>query len=565
MAITDKHPEFVARLGEWIQLTDTYAGERAVKGKRLDYLPATEGMIQDGMTSPQAPGWKDYDAYLMRAVFHDVVKDAVKAMIGIMHSKPAVIKLPKRMEGMMTSATVQGEGLQNLLRRINVNQLLKGRCGLLCDVPAGADINKALPYLSLYSAESIINWDAGKLDEGMNLLEMVVLDESGYRRTGFNWKTEQKFRILSRDDGAIVTDTEGRPLEGFAMAVKVNDTNDPTPDEFFFPSIGGKALTDIPFVFIGANDLVPEPEVSPLLALSNLALAIYRGEADYRQTLFLQGQNTLVIVNGNVDEASPDKIRVGNKAVIDVRLGGDAKYIGVSPGGLSEMRTSLENDKKQAAAEGNAFLDVTTDAGQSGEALRVRVAARTTTIATVAKTGGAGLEQALKHCAIWMGEDPNEVSVVPTTDFADQTVAGAALLAFMQAKQLGLPLSLRSMHRMMRLNDMTEMDFEEENKQIEEEAASMLGTMVSPFAGATDDTFLDDDVAPVAASGAGTPPTAPTPGQPPAAPATTVPPNSNVPVKPSAGNKGYTRGSPVPLKTKVGKKGASANKTKGGA
>lgn len=565
MAITDKHPEFIARLGEWIQLTDTYAGERAVKGKRLDYLPATEGMIQDGMTSPQAPGWKDYDAYLMRAVFHDVVKDAVKAMIGIMHSKPAVIKLPKRMEGLMTSATVQGEGLQNLLRRINVNQLLKGRCGLLCDVPAGADVNKALPYLSLYSAESIINWDAGKLDEGLNLLEMVVLDESGYRRTGFNWKTEQKFRILSRDDGAIVTDTEGRPLEGFAMAIKVNDTNDPTPDEFFFPSIGGRALTDIPFVFIGANDLVPEPEVSPLLALSNLALAIYRGEADYRQTLFLQGQNTLVIIGGNVDEASPDKVRVGNKAVLDVRLTGDAKYIGVSPAGLSEMRVSLENDKKQAAAEGNAFLDVTTDAGQSGEALRVRVAARTTTIATVAKTGGAGLEQALKHCAIWMGEDPNEVSVVPTTDFADQTVAGAALLAFMQAKQLGLPLSLRSMHRMMRLNDMTEMDFEEENRQIEEEAASMLGTMVSPFAGATDDTFLDDDVAPVAAPGAGTPPTAPTPGQPPAAPATTVPPNSNVPVKPSAGNKGYTRGSPVPLKTKVGKKGASANKTKGGA
>jgi len=67
MALPDKHPEYVERLGEWIQMSDTYAGERAVKSKRLDYLPATEGMVQDGMTTPTSPGWKDYEAYLLRA------------------------------------------------------------------------------------------------------------------------------------------------------------------------------------------------------------------------------------------------------------------------------------------------------------------------------------------------------------------------------------------------------------------------------------------------------------------------------------------------------------------
>ena len=39
MAIDDKHPEYVAKVGEWIQMEDTYKGERAVKRKRLDYLP----------------------------------------------------------------------------------------------------------------------------------------------------------------------------------------------------------------------------------------------------------------------------------------------------------------------------------------------------------------------------------------------------------------------------------------------------------------------------------------------------------------------------------------------
>ena len=256
----------------------------------------------------------------------------------------------------------------------------------------------------------------------------------------------------------------------------------------------------------------------------------------------------------------------GRSRAILSRAGGDAKYIGVSAAGLGEMRQSLDNDKLAAAAEGVSFLDVGNARGEAGEALRIRVAARTTTISSVAQCSGSGLEDALKLCAQWVGEDPEEVSVEPTTDFADQTVAGAALLAFMQAKQLGLPLSLRSMHRMMQMNDMTEMDFEQENLQIEEEASSMLGIMVGPMQ-VTDDTFLDEGLDPVAALGAGTPPapSSPAPGQPPAAgSAPPIPDNSNVPIKPTARAKGHTRGSPVPLKRKVGKKGASAGKTKGG-
>lgn len=557
MALPDKHPEYSARLPEWVQMEDTYAGERAVKAKRFDYLPATEGMVQDGLTAPTSPGWKDYEAYLLRAYFHDVVKDAIKAMIGIMHAKPAVITLPTRMKPLMDSATLQGEGLQTLLRRINVAQLTYGRLGLLADAPTGMTIDQAIPYIAFYNPLRIINWDAGKENEGKNQLQLVVLDEGGYQRKGFTWQTEIKYRILARGGPEVLVDGDQvpGPDDPFGFAIKLGNTTLPTADDFIVPEIGGRPLFDIPFVFIGANDLVPEPETPPLLGLSNLALTLYRAEADYRQTLFLQGQQTLVIIGAQADEAAPTEIRVGNKAVIDLKLGGDAKYIGASAAGLGEMRQSLKNDQDAAAQEGIAFLDVGGGAvqGESGEALRIRVAARTTTIASVAKCGGAGLEQILKYIAVWMNEDPNEVKVTPTTDFADQTVAGAALLAFMQAKQLGLPLSLRSMHRMMRLNDMTEMDFEQENAQIEEEAESMLGMMVGPFQStATDDTFLDDGIEPVAASGAGT--TSPTPGQPPQGPAGVTPPNQNVPIKP------HVRGSPVPLKKKVGKKGASNGK-----
>ena len=551
MAIDDKHPEYVAKVGEWIQMADTYAGERAVKRKRLDYLPPSEAMIQDGMVTPTSPGWKDYEAYLTRAYFHDVVRDAVKAMLGIMHMKPAVIKLPPRLAPMVDKATIQGEGLQMLLRRINEAQLVKGRCGLLVDAPTGVDPFKAVPYIAFYDPERLINWDSGRRDEGRNILDLVVLDESGFQREGFTWVTERKHRILTRGTPESLESGWTRPpLDApYQVCVKVNDMSMPIPDDFIMPSIGGRTMPEIPFVFVGANDLVPEPDEAPLLGLSNLALTIYRGEADYRSTLHYQGQQTLVIIGGNVSDVDENQqLRIGNKGVIDLRIGGDAKYIGISAAGLSEMRNAIKNDQEVAAGFGVQFMDVGSARGASGEALRIRVAARTTTIQQIAVAAGAALEQCLKFCAMWVGEDPSEVSVAPQTDFADANVQGASLLAFMQAKQLGLPLSLKSLHRMMVLNDMTDLDFDGENDQIEQEAESLVGMMVhgpvAPGDPGEDASFEDT------AGGVSTDPAADAedddglPG----------PQATPVPVTP------HRRGSPNPQKVKFGKKGASAGK-----
>jgi hypothetical protein len=551
VAIDDKHPLFTAKLPEWIQMEDTYKGERRVKEKRLDYLPPSEAMVQDGMVTPTSPGWKDYDAYITRAFFHDVVKEAVRAMIGMLHMKPALITLPPRLAPMMDKATIQGEGMQMLLRRINEAQLVKGRCGLLVDVPTGKDPYSALPYISFYEPERIINWDAGRRDEGRNQLELVVLDESGFQREGFTWVTERKHRILTRGGPEALESGWTRPdmNDPFQLCVKVNDVSMPIPDDFITPSIGGRALTDIPFVFIGATDLVPEPDDPPLLGLSNLALTIYRGEADYRSTLFYQGQQTLVIIGGNISDTDENQqLRIGNKGVIDLRMGGDAKYIGISSAGIGEMRQAIMNDDSKASQYGVQFMDVGSARGASGEALRIRVAARTTTIQNIAVAAGAGLEQVLRYAAQWVGDDPDEVSVVPQTDFADANVAGASLLAFMQAKQLGLPLSLKSLHRMMQLNDMTDMDYEEETDQIEEESESLVGMMVhGANIGDSDESFLDTE------GSTGTDPVVPGDETvPPPDPAPTPTPAKNIPITP------HRRGSPNPLKRKVGSKGASA-------
>jgi hypothetical protein len=551
MALPDKHPEYSQRVGQWVKLDDCYAGEEAIKTKKLEYLPATEGMVTDGMTTPTSPGWKDYESYLLRAYYHNYIRDAVKAIVGIIHAKPAQISVPDRMLPLIKNMTKTGETAQALLRRINTAQLVKGRLGLLVDVPTGATVDKALPYVAVYDALRVINWDEGQLNEGANVLQLVVLDESGFRREGFTWKQEVKYRVLTKGVPESIESGWESPKEEdpYAVCVKVNDSSMPVAADFKIPEMGGIQLKRIPFIFVNADDLVPSTDIPPLLTLANLSLAIYRADADYRQTLFLQGQQTLVLIGPQDDDetdADSSAVRVGNKAVLRMRLTGDAKYIGVSAEGLQAMETSLTNDKLMASQEGSKFLDATNDQGQSGEALRVRVAAKTTTLLSISRTGGEALEQVLKIEAEWMGEDPDEVKVVPNTDFADQSVQGAALLAFMQAKQMGLPLSLKSLHRMMRNNDLTELSFEEEQEQVDDEADTLLGSMATPpqMDPNGEDNFLDESGNPQ-----------PQPGQPAAPPKS--PTNGKAPIKP------HMRGSPTPAKLKKGAKGASAGKKNG--
>lgn len=462
MPYKNRHPAYAEIAPDWEVMRDTYRGERRIKERRTKYLPATRGQELDGMAEGQ-PGRISYNGYIGRAVFPDLVATAVSAMLGIMHAKPAKIELPARLEPLRERATVRGESLEILLRRINEAQLVTGRIGLLLDVPTGAP-PKALPYIATYSAESIVNWDDGARDELVQQkLNLVVLDESEYERdpTDFSWSFKQKYRVLAL--GPIGTN---EPVGQYRSAVFRDGEEAYAEEAFVVPSIGGRTLDFIPFEFINSKDLVSDPDDPPLLGLARLALAIYRSEADYRQALFMQAQDTLVI-KGDLDDTKP--VRAGAGAAIKLPADGDAKYIGTNSLGIPEMRQAIENDRRAAGEQGGRLLDNLGKEAEAAEALRIRVAARTATLNSVALTAAAGLQEILRKAALWVGADPAEVIVQPHLEFTDNTIDGRSLVDIMTAKAMGLPLSRRSVHQQMRLRGMTERTFEEELAEIEQE------------------------------------------------------------------------------------------------
>ena len=459
-ALTSAHPEASAAKPDWTLMRDAYKGERQVKSKNTTYLPMTASQIIDGADKKiVSVGYKNYEAYKKRARFPNFVREAVQQALGMMHSQPPEIKLPKAMEKITSRL---GEPLNVLLQKINQEQLLTGRIGLMADLPTNPNFED-IPYLATYVPERVINWDDGRVEQLVpQRLNLVIINESEFeRKPDFTWEEEQKYRVLT------IGDVEENEMEG-VYRQGVFEAEHFDESKLIVPNWRGRTLNKIPFVFINSCDINPDVDDPPLLDLGNICMAIYRAEADYRQNLFMQGQDTLVTIGGSFDET--DEVRVGAGSRLDLPIGGDAKYVGVTSSGLQEQREALTRLENRAGSMGAQTLDSTSRERESGDSLKIRIAARTADLNTIADTGAAGLEHMLKIVAEWMGENPEEVKVQPNKDFGEMPLTGQTMVEVATARNLGWPISAKSMHDLSRKRRMTTKTYEEELAEAEEEA-----------------------------------------------------------------------------------------------
>ena len=138
---------------------------------------------------------------------------------------------------------------------------------------------------------------------------------------------------------------------------------------------------------------------------------MYRTEADYRQTLFMAGQETLVLIGmqrpeqSGTDESGDDLI-VGAGSVIYVpNPDGDAKFIGANSKGIPELRQAIENDEKRSAQFGLALLTSGAEA-EASDTLRTRVGGRIANLTTIVRAAAQGLKRQLDYAAEFVGCQP---------------------------------------------------------------------------------------------------------------------------------------------------------------
>lgn len=462
--VDQKHPLYTDNIDKWSAARDAYSGQFRVKSKRDLYLPKTSAMELDWNVG-DGIGQKAYTAYLKRARFPEFMRRAVATFVGMLWQQEPTIELPERMKPLLDRATPNGEPLALLMRRVNEEQLITGRCGLLVDWPSVVT-DGALPYISLYNAEAIINWDANEFQNGERSLNMVVLDESGYKRTNvFDWNKVSKYRVLFLGDES---DNENSGAY-YQRIYSESDTGGELNGIDIVPKNMGAKIEQIPFVFVNSSDIVAEPSDPPMMELVNATFAVYRNDADYQQALFMQSQDTLII-SGDVPAADRDvPIRTGAGAVIRLEQGASAQYIGVNSQGLPEQRQAVQAGYAFCAELAGQLTGESVNI-QSGKALQTRMAAQTASLKQIALTCAAATERVLKIIAEWVGANPDEVKVTANTEFVLNDLSGQDLTQMLTAKGLGAPLSQESIHDTMRRGGYTSLTYDEEMKKLGEES-----------------------------------------------------------------------------------------------
>lgn len=454
------HPDYALFNSIQIKCRDLYEGEDHIKSKGEVYLPATSGMKLDGMGVGQT-GLSDYESYKLRSLLPGDFEDAVNSRIGLMHPKPdsALIELPAQLEYLLEDADGKGMPLEALLIFINLMQLIVGRVGLALDTTVDRTLK-----IAVYEAETIFNWDES--DSG---LQFVILDESGYKLDPdtFEWDRTEVYRLMKLQNGIYTTVTE---IDGTMQAEII-------------PQMAGKPFKEIPFVFVNITDNKPTPQKPPLTSLANLALAIYRGEADYRQNLFMQGQDTLVIAGDMkstqinpagvaVGTAQDAAVRVGTGSKINVTAESRVEYVGVNSQGLPEQRLALEADRKLAQSKGGELVNTASTGVESNEALQTRIASRTVTLNHIALTGARGLETILKMAARWTGVDDTKIVVTPNMDFNKKVLSPDDLKTLSEVKLLGVPITKKALHAASGEAGLPIGTFEEDVAEVAQEAAN---------------------------------------------------------------------------------------------
>lgn len=402
-SVKDTNPAFsTARVAEWQLMRDSVDGESAVKARGETYLPKPGGFKNNPVTEAAL-----YSAYLLRAMFPEILAPSVSAMVGIVHGKEIKIEIPSGLEYLHENADGEGLPLDAFHRRITRELLALGGFAVLADAPeTGGD-----PFLAGYSRDAVINWDT----------DFFVVNESGYVRNGFAWELKDRYRVFSLVDGAYQQDLyEGVNLAQVPVAVKAS---------------GGKALDRVPFVIGNARDLSATLETPPLIGVARAALAIYQLSADYRWQLYMSGQETLVAINGE----APPNIGAG---VAWSMMGADSmtpdlKYVSPSCIGIEAHKVAMEDARTVAVQAGARLLEQSEQVQESGAARKMRFASETATLTSIAMNSCAILERALRNVALLKGLPEDSVTVTPPADLLDNTITPADAEALMRMWQGG--------------------------------------------------------------------------------------------------------------------------------
>lgn len=423
-------PELVNTLDVYRLVSDCYAGERAIKGG-VTY--GSGGHYNGGgsevfiafspyLPDPSPKSEKDevrasrYRVYLDRAVFYNVTRRTVKALAGAVFAKYPMLALDG-LEYLEQDIDGSGQALVQQAKKAFIQCLLKGRGGLLADMPVTADtVTKAdmvtqgvRATVKLYEAESIINWRTSTIGANTKL-SLVVLSETYIKSDdGFKHETGEQLLVLRLEDGQATSEIYQKSDSGWQSQGKT-----------VIKGNNGQALDEIPFYFFGADNNDSEIDDSPMYDIAQLNVAHFKDSADYQESNFIAGQPTLVLSGLTqqwVDDNLKNGVTIGARSGLLLPQASTAQLLQAMPNSVNFE--AMEKKEAQMISLGAKLIEESTGIKTATEASSDN-AEETSVLTNIAYNLSDCYTKAVRMCANYVGvaNDSLEVSLNTKFNFA---------------------------------------------------------------------------------------------------------------------------------------------------
>ena len=389
------------------------SGEEAVKSQGDTFLPHLSGLSGG-----------EYQDYKERAQFYNATRRTLSALIGSVFRRDATFTKPQEMNQIIQDLDLDGTTANHFTKQVLKEVLTVGRHGILVDY----DNNLQRPYCTHYIGETIINHRIAS-QNGIMQLEMVVLAEQTpvYGNDEFETDYQTQYRVLRLQDGI------------YTQQIYYQDGRKETAGPIITPTINGRPLEYIPFVIVNTTSLGCDYEDSPLLDLVNLNINHYKFSADIGHALHFTSLPTPYATG--VDSYGQDKettpLRIGSTNMLMLPQGATVGMLEFTGAGVGSLRQYLNDVENKMGKLGARLLEKPSAQPETAETTSIRQAAEGSALITVVESVDAGITQALKYCADYMGINIDEVEVELNRDFISAQIDSKSLIDMIKAYQDG--------------------------------------------------------------------------------------------------------------------------------
>lgn len=443
MPVNSTHPDFDDNLEAWQRIRDVLAGDTAIKRAGQKYVARLDSQTDE-----------EFRAYVERGFFYNATARTVSGYIGMIFRRDPVLQLPEKsaalhpmLKTFANDVDLLGTTLDSYAKNIIEDVVALGRAGTLIDWE-GEKENRA--YLSVYAAESILNWQQTRIN-GQLKLSLVVLAESttdeSTEADPFVVETVEQIRVLKlvparpTKDGAEsafeyqVEIWQLRPGKSRKKEKEWKLIRTTTPLRL------GKALPAIPFVFHGPAHSRPAVVKSPIEDIVSANLHHYRLNTDYKHGMHFTALPTAFVAGFDKNA----QLRIGSTtAWVTETIGATAGYLEFKGDGLATFERALDRVERLLAVLGSRLLESQKRVSESAEALSIRQAGESSIIAGISASVTASMNDVLRWIYWWHSTEtmPEDITTALlsyelNTDFEAAMMSAQEIQALVSAWQSG--------------------------------------------------------------------------------------------------------------------------------